>query len=89
MPLDTVIIAHGEVFRLLGSLLGGLALLVVAIVNGLFAIPVGLLTGWATFRGRRKRVRVAIGLVATLVTFVGLWIVELVALMNLIDVPKT
>ncbi len=89
MPLDAAIIALGEVFRLLGSLLGGLALIVVAIVNGLIAIPVGSLLGWATFRSRRKRTRVAIGVVATLAMFVALWIVELVVLISIIDTPKT
>ena len=89
MPHDYAIIAHGDVLRLLGSLLGGLALIVVAIVNGLIAIPFGSLIGWATFRARRKRVRIAIGLVATLTIFVGLWIVELSVLINVVNFQTT
>ena len=83
-----MIIAHGEVFLLLGSMLGGLALIVIAIVNGLIAVSVGSLTGLATFRTRRTRVRIAFGVIVTLMTFVALWIVELVALIYFIDVPK-
>ncbi|MFN7878124.1 MAG: hypothetical protein ACK5PB_22595 [Pirellula sp.] len=89
MPLDAPIIAHGEVFRLLGSLFGGLALIVVAIINGMVAIPVGTLIGLAIFRGSGKRFRVTIGMFATLTTFVVLWIAEFLFLINLIDVQKT
>ncbi|MCU0718375.1 MAG: hypothetical protein MUC83_01630 [Pirellula sp.] len=89
MLLDAPIIAHGELFRLLGSLIGGLALIVVAIVNGMVAIPVGTLIGFATFRASRKRFRVAVGMFATLTTFVVLWIAEFLFLINYIDISKT
>lgn len=89
MPLDAPIIAHGELFRLLGSLFGGLALIVVAIINGMVAIPIGTLIGFATFRRSRKRFRVAIGMFATLTTFVVLWIAEFLFLISFIDAPKT
>ena len=88
MALDAMIIAHGEVFRLLASLLGGVALIVVAVVNGLIAVSVGSLLGCATFRTRRTRVRVAIGVIVALMTFVALWMVELVTLIHFIEVPK-
>lgn len=86
MHLDTAILAHGEVFKLLGSLFGALAAIVICIVNGVIAIPFGALTGWLTFRTRRKRVRIAVGAFAAISLFLGLWVAELVVIVNWINI---
>lgn len=85
---DSLLVAHGEIFHLLSSLIATAVLIGLAIVNGAIAIPLGMFLGWRLFRSKTKRFRFVFGSVVAVITFLSLCFAELVALLAIVDVPK-
>ena len=91
-PFDTneipLILALGEIVRLLGPVILTVVFIVGSIVNVAIALPIGLLISWKLLRGKSKATRVACGVISVVLLFVALWIVELVPMLFLVDVPQ-
>ncbi|MBN1909886.1 MAG: hypothetical protein JW818_09120 [Pirellulales bacterium] len=95
MPDTTsLLLAHGEIVLLLDGFLKSavltIVLTVMAVVNGAIAIGLALIIAWRYGRDKPIKKRILLGVIAAVVGFVLLWILEVggLILIGLSQAPR-